>query len=958
MPISVSHIFNSNDKNINYGYGLGWRLNLNQMVVTKTIGDIPYYVYIDEDSTNHFFRNDGSTILKDEAGQDITLVKNTDGSFKIEDKGGNTLNFLASGYLRTIKDSNGNTLTLSYSGTTLISVTDGAGRVTTFESAAGNLTAIVDPSGRRTSYAYTGAQLTKITYSDGKYATYVYDANKNLTSATNFDGYKMQYIYYAASPYRVQQIHESNVSPVTDGQGVNIVYGFNSTTYNDFRGKKNIFQFNDYGNTIGIRDDEGNAKYYSYIDEKTKAKTNKLQLESKLQKSIMNILNNHNAEASSDWTLASWTTSTGSGSYDITNKYLGKQSLKVTKTNTVDRHFYSQQLSLEKGKTYTLSGYLKTDNVSNINGKGASIFVNYYNESGVLQTVDSIFAGGTKEWDRYEVTFTIPTNATSTTVYARAGIAEETGTAYFDCLQLEEGTAANRYNIIENPNFIYGTDTPNFWAKNIACDSGDSLITSTDATYPTKLDSSKKVFKINGAGDKNKNIYQILNLSSGAEDTFVISGWAKGNSVPLSGSRYFALDVGIEKSDGTFSYQVVPFNEDSTDWQYVSAKIKTGGAYKSINVYALYYGNENSVEFDGLQLYKEEFGTSYQYDTKENLEAIVDVGGENPTLGYNLNNEVIKTTSATGNISTNEYDENNVHNLEKTTSPENVTNTFIYDGFGNPTTTTLQGINATDPFIQAKSTYTANGNYLKSVEDPSGNTVNFNYNETKGTVDSITDSKSNTVVNSYDGMDRLLGNYSVAPSSSLEIFPLNGATIGTKGTKPVSDSAVYAKDENGKTVLSVNGGTKTLYNLGLSKTAGTMSAWTKSTGSTTTRYLFASQGSNSELLCLYIDTANKVNAAVRDTLGNWKTVVTSTSTINTTAWNFIALEWKVVAGGLECTLNLNGGNYVGTAASYKDFTGVQSSIGSFIDGNYAVNGLVDEYVYSNTALGSTEISNI
>ena len=97
---------------------------------------------------------------------------------------------------------------------------------------------------------------------------------------------------------------------------------------------------------------------------------------------------------------------------------------------------------------------------------------------------------------------------------------------------------------------------------------------------------------------------------------------------------------------------------------------------------------------------------------------------------------------------------------------------------------------------------------------------------------------------------------------------------------------------------------------------------------------------------------------VRDTVGNWKTVVTSTATTNTSAWNFIALEWKVVAGSLQCTLYLNGNNYVGTVASYKDFTGVQSSIGSFIDGNYAVNGLVDEYVYSNTALGSVEISNI
>ena len=685
MPISINHVFNSNEKNVDAKYGLGWRLNLNQRVIPETIGIDKYYAYTDEDGTKHYFKDNGTNTLKDESGIDLTLIKNPDNSYIIKDKGGNELGFVPGGYLYTIKDSNQNTLTLNYNGTTLAQVTDGAGRVTILESTAqGYLTGIVDPSGRRTSFAYTGVQLTRITYSDGKYTTYAYDANKNLTSATNFDGYKMQYIYYPASPYRVQQIHESNVSPVTDGQGINIKYGFKTTTYNDFRGKKNIYQFNDAGNTKSIRDDEGNAQYYSYNEGPTNK--NKLQLESKLQKSIMNVLKNHNAEVNSDWVSQSWTTSAGLGSFDTTVKYLGKQSLKISKTNTVDRQFYSQQLSLEKGKTYTLSGYMKTDNVSNINGKGASIFVNYYNESGVLQIVDSTFAGGTKDWDRYEVTFTIPANATSTAVYARAGIVEETGTAYFDCLQLEEGTAANRYNIIENPNFLYGTGTPDFWTKNGACDSGDSLITSTDALYPTKLDSSKKVFKISGAADKNKNLYQKINLASDTDDTFIISGWAKANSVPLSGSRYFALDVGIESSSNTFSYQVVQFNEDSTDWQYVSATIKTGGAYKSINVYALYYGNENSVEFDGLQLYKEEFGTNYRYDANGNLEGTTDIDGENSSAEYDANNEVVKTTSEAGNISTNEYDDNKVHNLEKATSPENVTNTFTYDGFGNTTT--------------------------------------------------------------------------------------------------------------------------------------------------------------------------------------------------------------------------------------------------------------------------------
>ena len=148
------------------------------------------------------------------------------------------------------------------------------------------------------------------------------------------------------------------------------------------------------------------------------------------------------------------------------------------------------------------------------------------------------------------------------------------------------------------------------------------------------------------------------------------------------------------------------------------------------------------------------------------------------------------------------------------------------------------------------------------------------------------------------------------------------------------------------------------YNLGLNKNAGTMSTWTKSGSSSTTRYLFASQGSNNEILHVYIDTSNKVNVAVRDSLDNWIVIVKSDASINTTAWNFIALEWKVTAQGLQCTLNLNGINKVGSAASYKNFTDAQTSIGSYIDGTYAVNGLVDEFIYSSIALGSEKIDDI
>lgn len=107
---------------------------------------------------------------------------------------------------------------------------------------------------------------------------------------------------------------------------------------------------------------------------------------------------------------------------------------------------------------------------------------------------------GTKDWDRYEVTFTLPSDAMSNTISVKAGIDRETGTAYFDNLQLEDGAVANRYNLVENADFKYGTGTPDFWMKNDDCNTSDLM--TTVSGQPSSLDN--KVFKLNGEANKKK----------------------------------------------------------------------------------------------------------------------------------------------------------------------------------------------------------------------------------------------------------------------------------------------------------------------------------------------------------------------------------------------------------------------------------------------------------------------
>lgn len=784
MPLTLNHVFNSNERDSSIGYGLGWRLNVSQRVEKEIIDSVEWYKYTNESGTKYYFKYDSATgTYKQELGLDLTLIKNADGSYMIKDKDDGKLEFTPSGYLYKIRDKNDNTITLSYGGAVLRTITDGAGRVTTLDTLAnGYLVGIIDPSGRRTSFSYNGIQLSRIDYPDGKYSLFAYDANNKLLNVTNHDGYKMVYSYYTQPPYRVKKVQEfaSNGLP---GGSINISYGYNTTTFLDGANRKNIYQFNDRGNTICIKDDDGSAEYYKYMSGNY---TNKLSVDSKLQKFSKNYLKNHNTELqNTDWVLGYWGISQGSGAFTNEEAYMGKNSLKVIKNDTESRHFYGQTLNLTKGKTYVFSAYIKTKDIKNQMGKGAAIFVNYQDNAGAWVRVDSNCISGTNDWARYELKFTLPSDSASNIVYARAGIIEEIGTAYFDCLQLEEGSIANRYNLVENADLTYGYEVPSSWVRNSQCD-----------IYDKSLNIDGKVaFRFNGSSSKNKNISQTIPISGKAGDVFSLGGWAKGASAPLtegaSPKRYFALDIGILKTDDTYQWHIASFNEDTSDWQYVSDRVVADADYKSVTIYGIYYSNANTVYFTNFELYKEEFGYSYTYDSKGNVTSVTDLAKQKSTFEY-TNNDLVKAIDPSGGEFNYEYD--GKHNITKATSATNVVYSFDYDSSGNPL---KAKVGEGSLFIESTARYSLSGNYLKSMTDSEGNSIINHYDENKGILIANTDGKGNKTTYQHDNMDRLLSVSKILGSKNIEKFPLQSNALGTKGTNPIEQSAIFVEDESG-----------------------------------------------------------------------------------------------------------------------------------------------------------------
>ncbi len=747
LPTVIKHVYNSNDRGVDIGFGPGWRLNLSQKVKRMQIGSKWYYQYIDEDGTRRYFEDTG-TEMKEEYGGALTLIKNSDGNFTIKDKDNNALLFNNIGDLEEITDSNGNKIDLQYYDGKLKYVVDGAGRTTRLEYSIHNmLQEIYYPDNTKVRFDYYTNIMKWITYADGKQSVYDYDGQNNLTSVTNIDGYKMNYEYYTQSPNRIKKVTEGNTDG-TVGASMSYEYSFNSTKFTDNKGNVNYYQFDNAGKTISIRDAAGYAQAYQYGDG---TNVNKMTLESKLQKTVNNFIDNGSAENTSrNFAFASGGGGTGGGGFTSSVKYIGNNSLNVYKNDNVGSRYVDQNVWLQKGKTYTFSAYVKTANISNIMGKGAHLVVYYKDKTGTYIPVRSKFLTGNNEWTRLETTFTLPSDSTDNFVIARCELQEESGNAYYDALQLEEGTVANRYNLIENADMSGGAKIPDYWYDTMnggatTSEASDTRLTIDDSNHPPYLDGH--VFKLTGRQGKDTRIHQEIKISGKAGDTFVVSGWAKGAAVPHG---TFAIQPAFIIPGGA-QWETISFNRDSKNWQYANGVIKAKSDFSEIHLYLTYSNNANEVMFDGIQVYKEEFGETYQYDSKGNLVSAVDLNKQNSKFEYNGNNNLIQATDPKGNKFTYQYDGKN--NIIEAKTSTNTVYSFQYDKYGNPITSRV-GDKLT--FIQSSATYTDDGNFISELKDAEGNTTKYNYDKTKGTLTNSTDANGKVTSYSYDIFNRLL----------------------------------------------------------------------------------------------------------------------------------------------------------------------------------------------------------
>ena len=792
MPVSISLVYNINDifpddYDVDKGFGHGWRSTWNQRIYDwrqdldgdGTIeSNERYYAWEDSDGTVHYFNaQSGSGQYADEEGLELTLKTSGSGSamtWTLTDKNGNTSYFDRLGRLykqeNNQKEKSSIQITYTAADSYLIStITDGAGRVYRFSYTDGLATRVgYYGSGTEeitgVTLAYQDGELTQITDADGESTFYVYDelpageenedatetvdtdtpAHFNshvLTTVQDLDGYTLHYTYYAQSstfaPARVKSVLEKdgNVS----GGILSIAYGQNQTVLTSgylngdgvYQEESSLtYQFNSYGNVVSVQDDEGRAQYSTFgwnADDSTGAKGHQLAQASKLQNTVVNLLTDSSFENSTNWI-----SETSSCSISTEEHYLGSKSLKV-----VNGDAFSPLFTAEAGKTYTFSG-----NVKVLSGTAELILIT---QNGAYYTLGAPTSDS--GWTRQQVSYTNNTSSDQQ-VYASVRVS---GTSYLDCVQVEQMPTASRYNLINNGDFRSGLTG---WSV-----SGSGVIATTDAASP-QLEGS--VCQVTGNYTNTFTLSQSIPVSGAAGDSYVFSGWAKGRSAALDGllngiDKEYALQLTFTNTDGTTTTETVQFNHNMPHWQYAAAAAVAEKAYSGITVKAIFNNNANTVYFDGLQLFKEEFGTSYTYDSDGNVISVVDLQKKNTTYEYSDNN---LTKIIQDGVTKFQYTYDNWHNVKTATTDEELTYSFTYDDYGNNTEVS---ISATDEVtgavskITSKAVYSADGNLMVKSIDALGNETQYGYDADTGLVQWIQypeDTAATRTEYTYDSMYR------------------------------------------------------------------------------------------------------------------------------------------------------------------------------------------------------------
>lgn len=693
LPASVSLIYNTNDVVLENEtiFGRGYKLSLDQKVETAIINDEECLKYYDEDGTIHYFfkkyeydedwnLQQVGTSYYDEDGLDL-IIDVTDNSYIMTDKTGNLMTFIKSdeiSYLTEITDVSNNKIVISRDiNNNITKIVDANNAEINFIYET-NLIKVISPDSI-TQLCYENGLMTSIISLEGT-TSFAYNTSKIITDITDVGGVKVHYEYYDKIPYRVKKVTQFGLNN-SIGNYFELKYEFNSTTIIDNLGRINTLIFNSKGNLISENNldssnDISNAysitrSYGEYLAEKNKIIEKVVPV-----RYVKNYLNNTSFEQDVNNFIIS---SNLVKSFDTSIVKNGNRSLKVVSSG--ENQYLEKNITIEKGKYYTFSGYF-------VNDKDITISLSYLDANDILVEEKQI-KNISLNFEREDVTIYYPNDATSD-LYIKIYVENES-TIYMDDIQLEEGEVANNYNMIENSDFSFGLSNWTLEAFEVE---------PTDSTVVYNPNDYFSVVKVNG--DKNTalklemnpnnatSFLQTLPIRGKMGDMFHLSFWYKnegtccdvksssaGNSVYINWNP-----VDESYAAGIMQYYELPVNLNY--WQYFSRTFIAEYDYDGLKLDFTQCRDANNFYVTNLSLYKDVSREYYTYDENGNIVSRGNGNVDGNIFDYDSNNALIKVTDAKGKNFKFEYDNNCANKILSAVSSTGIVNQVKYDSFGNP----------------------------------------------------------------------------------------------------------------------------------------------------------------------------------------------------------------------------------------------------------------------------------
>lgn len=220
----------------------------------------------------------------------------------------------------------------------------------------------------------------------------------------------------------------------------------------------------------------------------------------------------------------------------------GTRSVRIGATAAARGTVY-QQVAVAVGKTYRISGWMKTENVSN----KALVRFQVPRTSGGALLVNFAEAKGSTDWTRFETTVTIPSDATlPATIKVEAFLENSTGTVWFDDFAIEEWVAVQGISVTPSVLSLQVGETASLTAELTPPEASNRAVTwsSSDASVATVDAEGNVAAKANGF-----TVITAAAAEGGFADTAVVS---VGAPPALSVSPF----DGVVAEDGGLSGQL------------------------------------------------------------------------------------------------------------------------------------------------------------------------------------------------------------------------------------------------------------------------------------------------------------------------------------------------------------------------------------------------------------------